>query len=147
MILYRSSPAPSQETLLPSLGKKNSPCEYSWLSWTWVSMASPTRCCQILKPSCSTKGRKEGKEKSKGGFKSDTDFLLKAALSIGHTSPTPLPRSDKRDVLGLPLALETHTTQSRMEGNFWLILIAYSEQCWIRDLQRRRFSFGTRDQA
>ena len=26
------------------------------------------------------------------------------------------------------------------------ILIAYSEQCWIRDLQRR-FSFGTRDQA
>ena len=25
-------------------------------------------------------------------------------------------------------------------------LVAYSEQCWIRDLQRR-FNFGTRDQA
>ena len=27
-----------------------------------------------------------------------------------------------------------------------IALIAYGEQCWIRDLQRR-FSFGTRDQA
>ena len=26
-------------------------------------------------------------------------------------------------------------------------MIAYSERCWICDLRRRRFSFGTRDQA
>ena len=40
------------------------------------------------------------------------------------------------------LTLETLSSAGPVES-----LIAYSEQCQIRDLQRRRYSFGTRDQA
>lgn len=41
--------------------------------------------------------------------------------------------------------------KERKQGCLWLvsesIVIAYSVQCQIRDPQRRRFNFGTRDQA
>ena len=33
------------------------------------------------------------------------------------------------------------------EYKFYLCLIAYSERCWICDLQRKGFSFRIRDQA
>ena len=43
--------------------------------------------------------------------------------------------------------LETEKLQNSQLTVLFKVLIAYSERCQILDLLRRRFSFGTRDQA
>ena len=76
------------------------------------------------------------------------------SLSMGLPCPPP------GDLLGLGIKpaslastclaggfLTTGPQRKFIAAAFLLRLIAYGEWCWIHDLQRRIFSFGTRDQA
>ena len=76
-----------------------------------------------------------GLKKENGEYVPDTDvsFVLDFDIGIWET--------DEEHYIG------TTYTPPVLPAIAFFLVIASSEQCQIHDLQRRTFSFGTRDQA
>ena len=73
--------------------------------------------------------------------------LLELAQTHAHRVGDAIQPSHPLSSPSPAFSLSQHHSLFQWVGSFWHWSIAYGERCRIRDLWRKRFSFGTRDQA